>query len=63
MFESVEGRSHGRTDAGLTGIIYANLWALGQGELTNKKETNKKLRSTRQRLPCLLCTSRFQFHV
>ena len=33
MFENVDGRTDGRTDAGVTGILIAHLGAFGSGEL------------------------------
>ena len=33
MFENVDGRTDGRTDDGVTGILIAHLGAFGSGEL------------------------------
>ena len=33
MFENVEGRMDGRTDAGVIGILIAHIGAFGSGEL------------------------------
>ena len=37
MFESVDGRTDGRTDDGVTGILIAHLRAFGSGELKSMK--------------------------
>ena len=37
MFEIVDGR----TDAGVTGILLANPWAFGSGELKKRKKKQK----------------------
>ena len=53
MFENVDGRrtdrraDAGRTDAGVIGILLAQPWALGSGELKSLQEYHKSVNQFR----------------